>query len=156
MYEEVSMSNRRWQHIMVFWLLISLASCSGQSATSPKSAQAPTSVPIAACAKAGTPIGQHPKFPANFPLPPGMMVTSWEERSADRVIMDGFAPGDVQGVAVFLQRELPAAGFKPTFGESEPGEAEGAFEGNGYRGRWKTNSIQGCEGAVTFTVVTGP
>lgn len=94
-------------------------------------------------------------FPAAFPLPPGTVVNHQEGRSGGRIIIGAAVPMDVKEIAIFFERELPKAGFTPMFGESEPGEAESAFEGNGIRGRWKANSIDGCPNTATLGIVVG-
>src|SRR5207249_834487 len=107
-------------------------------ATSEPSSTGQAGAGLPACAKAGTSIPLPSAFPANFPLPPGTEITAQEERSGDRIIITTIVPAlDVKGVAEFFERELPKAGFKITEGESEPGEAEANYEGNGVKGRWK-------------------
>jgi hypothetical protein len=108
------------------------------------------------CAFAGAPIAMPSDFPTSFPLPAGTVVNHQEVRSGGRVIIGGVAPLDVQQMAVFLEQELPKAGYESSMGESEPGEAESAFAGNGIRGRWKANNIDGCPNTVTIGVVVGP
>lgn len=129
----------------------SLVSCGAQASGSTNGSAQGAALP--ACAKAGTPIARPAEFPAAFPLPPGTVITSREDRSGGRIIINTVVPLNVKGVATFFERELPQAGFKPDKGESEPGEAEAEFDGNGYRGRWKTNDIGGCPGAATLTVL---
>jgi hypothetical protein len=163
-------------------LLIGLAGCgaAGPSAAGPTTAvPAPaTTIPAAAtasmlataapaatgqagaalpgCAKAETSIPRPAEFPAAFPLPPGTVITAQEARSDNRIIITTVVPMlDVKGVAQFFERELPKAGFQTAAGESEPGEAEANYEGNGYTGRWKVNEIAGCAGAVTLQVLAG-
>jgi hypothetical protein len=111
---------------------------------------------VPACAKADTTIALPDGFPASFPLPPGTVITSKEERSGGRLIINTVVPGlDVKGVAEFFEQALPKAGFQVTEGESEPGEAEANYAGNGYQGRWKVNAIEGCAGAVTLQILAG-
>jgi hypothetical protein len=111
---------------------------------------------LPACAPAATRLARPPEFPATFPLPPGTVIVAKEERSGGRIILRTLVPGvDVRGVALFFERELPPAGFRTTHGESEPGEAEASFEGQGFRGRWKVNHIPTCPGAVTLDLVAG-
>jgi hypothetical protein len=117
---------------------------------------AQTTPALPACAKVVQPIAIPPEFPANFPLPPGTVITARENRSDDRIILTTVVPAlDVKGAAQFFEQALPKAGFTITEGESEPGEAEANYEGNGYKGRWKVNSIDGCSGAISLTVLAG-
>jgi hypothetical protein len=128
----------------------STASPAGQPSSSATQAN-PT---LPACVKVAQTIAMPPEFPANFPLPPGTVITSREDRSGGRTIINTVVPSlDVKGVAGFFEQALPKAGFKITDGESEPGDAEANYEGNGYKGRWKVSSIDGCPGAVTLTVL---
>jgi hypothetical protein len=62
------------------------------------------------------------------------------------------APWDAHTSAIFLTHDLPAAGFKMGQGDSEPNEAEAAYAGAGYMGRWKVRAVPGCPAAVTLTV----
>ena len=48
-------------------------------------------------------------FPASFPLPPGTVITSEERRCGGRIILHTVAPSDYRSVALFCERELPAA-----------------------------------------------
>lgn len=160
----------RW--ISAALLLVLLAGCGSQvpATTGAGAAQVPATTAagapaaptiqafaqLPACANAGTTIPLPAKFPAAFPLPPGTVVISQEERSGERIIINTVAPSDVKSVAEFFERELPKAGFTPGEGESEPGEAESSFEGKGYRGRWKVNSVNGCPNVVTLTILAGP
>jgi hypothetical protein len=124
------------------------------SVEEPTGVQANTGLP--ACAGADTTIALPEGFPSGFPLPPGTVITSKEERSGGRLIINTVVPAlDVKGVAEFFEQALPKAGFQITEGESEPGEAEANYEGNGYQGRWKVNTIAGCTGAVTLQVLAG-
>lgn len=147
----------RW--LVAISLLIVLSGCGGSAQGANMAANAAggnDGSTLPACAFAGNPITMPPDFPASFPLPSGTVVNHQEVRSGGRVIIGGVAPLDVQQMAVFLEKELPKAGFEPSMGESEPGEAESAFEGNGIRGRWKANNIDGCPNTVTIGVVVGP
>ena len=129
----------------------STANPAGASSSATQAAPA-----LPACATVAQTTAIPPEFPANFPLPPGTVITSHEARSGSRIIINTVVPSlDVKGVAGFFEQALPKAGFKITDGESEPGDAEANYEGNGYKGRWKVTSIDGCPGAVTLTVLAG-
>lgn len=118
-------------------------------------AKVPPAEPMPACAKPGNAIALPTDFPAQFPFPPGTVISQSQSRTEGRVL-NGVAPSDPHSVAVFLSRELPYKGFKTGIGDSEANEAESDYAGYGYQGRWKVRSIQGCPGAVTFTVFAGP
>ena len=125
-------------------------------AAAPVQSAAQTTNGLPACARADTTIPMPPEFPASFPLPPGTIVTAKEDRIGRRLIIKTVVPAlDVRGLALFLERELPKAGFTSMYGESEPGEAESSYEGNGYKGRWVANSIQDCPEAITLIILVG-
>jgi hypothetical protein len=119
------------------------------------SAQASTGT-LPECAGVASRIERPAELPASFPLPPGTVMTSQERRSGGRLIVHTLAPSDAKAVARFFERELPAAGFRLTGGESEPGEAEANYEGSGYVGRWVARDVTGCPGAVSLDVLVAP
>ena len=45
-----------------------------------------------------------------------------------------------------LQKDLPANGFTPTEGESEPHDAESNWTSAGYEGRWAIRENPACPG----------
>jgi hypothetical protein len=79
------------------------------------------------------------------------VVTGVEQRNGGQVIT-AMAPWDVKSVAASLTHDLAASGFKNGKGDSELNEAEAAYAGAGYMGRWKIHSVPGCPAAVTFQV----
>jgi hypothetical protein len=90
-------------------------------------------------------------FPSAFPFPPGTVITASEQRNGGRII-SAMAPWDVKSVAASLFHDLPASGFQNGKGDSELNEAEAAYAGAGYMGRWKVRSVPGCPAAVTIQV----
>jgi hypothetical protein len=112
---------------------------------------APPAVP--ACAKAGSTIPRPPDLPADFPLPPGTVITSSQNPHPGQLLIGGVIPADLRGAAVFFSDELPARGYELGLGDSEQGEAEAPFSGHGLRGKWKVNGILNCPSAVTLTLV---
>jgi hypothetical protein len=126
------------------------------SAESPAAtSSALTSDTLPSCAGANTRIERPADFPARFPLPPGTVITSEERRSGGRIILHTFVPSDIRPVAQFFEKELPAAGYRQSGGESEPGEAEANFEDANLKGRWRVRSINDCPGAVSLDVLVG-
>jgi hypothetical protein len=119
--------------------------------SSPPSDDAAPSVP--ACAKAGSTIPRPPDLPADFPLPPGTVITSSQNPHPGQLLIGGVIPADLRGAAVFFSDELPARGYELGLGDSEQGEAEAPFSGHGFRGKWKVNGILNCPSAVTLTLV---
>ncbi len=156
------MFGRMYYVVICSILAMVLAGCGGSAAPAAavgsagsSTSAAQTAAALPACAYAGAAIPMPEGFPAAFPLPSGTVINHQEARSGGRIIIGGVVPLDVKEIAIFLERELPQAGFTPSLGESEPGEAESAFEGNGIRGRWKANSIDGCPNTSTLGIVVG-
>lgn len=144
-----SLGQRQYRFLVLALLLsILLSGCEGMPGAAERAVNAPCGAVTAGPLPAG--------FPKSFPLPPGAAITSRETRSADRIIVETIVPGDVKSVAVFFERALPQAGFTPGKGESEPSEAEASWSGNGYRGRWKANSIVNCPDKVSLTILAQP
>ena len=94
-------------------------------------------------------------FPSGFPFPPGTVVTKTEARSGGQLVT-GVIPSNAHDVAVYFEQQFPTKGYKTGQGDSERGEAEALWVGEGYQGRWKVRDVQGCTGATTLTVFAGP
>jgi hypothetical protein len=52
----------------------------------------------------------------------------------------------------FIVQQFPAAGFRLGRGETERGEAESRFGGNGFVGYFKIRNMPDCPGALDFVV----
>jgi hypothetical protein len=130
--------------------LVGLATaCGGNSASPPVSGPPPK---LPACAKANL-VARPQALPARFPLPPGTVVTASSEPHSGQLVVAALIPSDLQDAASFFNESLPANGFRQGLGDSESNEAEAPFTGNGFRGKWKVNSIAGCPTAVVLTLV---
>lgn len=108
---------------------------------------------IPPCAKAGEAIPRPDELPADFPLPPGTVITSSATPYPGQLLIGAVIPGELGDTASFFSTQLPAAGYEVGRGDSEQGESEAPFTGNGFRGKWKVNGIADCPGAVTLTLV---
>lgn len=106
-----------------------------------------------ACAKVGPVVERPAQLPAGFPLPPGTLLTSGQVPREGQLLIGGVVPHDLQEAAEFFTDELPSAGYELGFGDSEGNEAEAPFTGNGFRGKWRVNSIRDCGAAVRLTLV---
>jgi hypothetical protein len=71
----------------------------------------------------------------------------------EQLLINGVVAADIQSVATFFTDKLPRAGYELGRGDSEQGEAEAPFTGNGVRGEWKVNGILNCPNAVTLRLV---
>jgi hypothetical protein len=87
-----------------------------------------------------------------FPLPKGTIVR--EARDDGKTMnVEALVPGDIRDVAGSLLDDLPAAGYDLGEGDSEEHEAESHFEGNGFDGFFKLNTVGDCDGANTLALV---
>ena len=127
-----------------------VAGCAGGSEAPVPAAGPPPPLPACAKGKAVTP----PRgFPADFPLPPGTVVTAGSQPHAGQIVVAGLIPADLQDAASFFDEALRASGYRQGLGDAESNEAEAPFTGNGFRGKWKVNAIAGCPTAVVLTLV---
>jgi hypothetical protein len=126
--------------------------CAGGSDPEPPVTAAGPPPALPACAK-GEAVPPPDGFPAEFPLPPGTVVTAGSRPHAGQLVLAGLVPADLQDAASFFNESLPASGYRQGLGDSESNEAEAPFTGNGFRGKWKVNAIPGCPAAVALTLV---
>jgi hypothetical protein len=132
-------------------VLVALApGCGGGDSPAVTVTGPPPELPACARAKA---VAKPPGLPPSFPLPPGTIVTASSEPHTGQLVLGGLVPADLQDAASFFNESLPANGYRQGLGDSESNEAEAPFTGNGFRGKWKVNSIVGCPEAVSLTLV---
>jgi hypothetical protein len=81
------------------------------------------------------------------------VVTASSEPHTGQIVLGGLIPADLQDAAAFFNDSLPASGYRQGLGDAESNEAEAPFTGEGFRGKWKVNSIVGCPTAVELTLV---
>jgi hypothetical protein len=81
------------------------------------------------------------------------VFTQVETPFAGQSVASGVSPGNLEKTRSFYDDRLGDAGYRQGRGESEPGEVEALFTGDGVRGGWRANSIPGCDGAVRLTLV---
>jgi len=119
----------------------STAAAAGDRDTDAVSTPAGTST---ACAAGATARPVPAGFPADFPLPPGMIVTAAEDRGSAGVVLTGVSDQPFQQTLHSLQQQLPAHGYRLTEGESEPKDAESDWSSASYQGRWAIRVAAGC------------
>jgi hypothetical protein len=136
--------------VAVFALAALAAGCGGSSEPPDTSARPPPKLPACVTGKAVAPPAG---LPADFPLPPGTVVTASSEPHTGQLVLAGLIPADLQDAASFFNDSLRVSGYRQGLGDSESNEAEAPFTGNGFRGKWKVNSIAGCPQAVSLTLV---
>lgn len=132
--------------------VLALAGCGGNGDGRESAATGPTP-PLPACAKAGRAIERPADLPGDLPLPPGTRLTAQQKPYAGQLIVRGFVPSELGQAASFFKNELQDAGFELGRGDSERGEEEALFTGDGLRGGWRVNSIPKCSGAVSLVLV---
>ena len=104
----------------------------------------------AAAKKVDVPSG----FPSDFPLPPGTIVYSVDDRGKDQgIVVTGVTSTSFKSVLAALQKDLPAKGFRLKDGETEPHDAESDWTSNGFEGRWAIREIPQCNGDTLVNVV---
>src|SRR6478672_4601387 len=135
--------------------LVTLAGCSS-SGGDPDAGSNRADVSSAVCAtdaaakKVDLPSG----FPAGFPLPPGTIVYSVDNRGTDEgIVVTGVTSTRFSSVLKALQTQLPAKGFRADNGETEPHDAESDWTSNGFQGRWAIREIPQCGGDTLVNVV---
>jgi hypothetical protein len=117
-------------------------------------AQSPAGPPpsnLPDCAHAQTVISLPPEFPKVVPLPPGTVFTSSRPREGG-ITMIGVVPMELSQAARFFIAQLPAAGFQLGRGESESGEAEAPFRGNGIMGGFQLRTMVDCPGVLQLVI----
>jgi hypothetical protein len=92
-------------------------------------------------------------FPADFPLPAGTIVTTAEDRGTGGLVIEGVTPNAFTGVLHDLQTSLPAKGFTPSNGETEPHDAESDWSSATFTGRWAIRELTACSGQTAVSVV---
>ena len=107
------------------------------------------------CARAEKRVELPAEFPKDVPLPPGTAVTS-AQRTENRLLVQGFIPMDLRDGARFFIEKIPAAGFQLGRGESEEGEAEAPFRGNGITGVFKLRTSRDCPGWLELVMIVQP
>jgi hypothetical protein len=137
--------------VIVSLATLGLAGCGAESDdTKAAGRTAVTTLPD--CAPKATSVALPEGFPETFPLPGGAVVR--EARDDGKTMnVEAVVPGEIRDVAKSLLDGLPQAGFDLGEGDSEEHEAESHFDGNGFAGFFKLNTVGDCAGANTLAVV---
>ena len=128
-----------------------VAGCGGSS-----DGELPVGGPLPECAQAnveGRAVERPPQLPADFPLPPGLVLTLATYEQPVRLVLNGFAPGDLGAVGRFFETELPRRGYRLGRGDQEEFEKEAPFTGRGFRGLWRIFGSPECPTAVRVLVI---
>jgi hypothetical protein len=135
--------------------VVVLTSCSSgkdkdSDADAGKAALQPAST---ACAKDAQAKPLPAGFPTDFPLPAGTIVTTADDRGSGGLVIEGVTPSAFSAVLHDLQTGLPAKGFTPDHGETEPHDAESDWSSADYTGRWAIRELAQCGGQTAVSVV---
>jgi len=123
------------------------------AATPPATAAPPAAATPGSCPTAAS-LPLPKDFPADLPVPDGAVVTSVEHRTGGRLIVATVVRGGFDAALVFLQRQLPKAGYVLKEGEVEKDDAESNFSSHTVDGRWTLRKMPDCEGGVFLTYLT--
>ncbi|MFL6160587.1 MAG: hypothetical protein ACJ74U_00025 [Jatrophihabitantaceae bacterium] len=147
---------RRIRQAALIGAAISLAFCSAcRSEEHDADKGSPVNVASAVCAKdaAAKQVSLPSGFPADFPMPPGTRLYAVDNRGPDGIVVTGVTGTPFKSVLSSLQTGLPAHGYTPKDGETEPHDAESNWTSAGYEGRWAIREIPQCSGETLVNVV---
>jgi hypothetical protein len=137
-------------------LLAALTACTSDNPAKDPDAGAGTGAlqPVSsACAKDAKAKPLPAGFPATFPLPAGTVVTTAEDRGTGGLVIEGVTATAFTDVLHELQTSLPARGFTPDEGETEPHDAESNWSSATFTGRWAIRELTQCGGQTAVSVV---
>lgn len=92
-------------------------------------------------------------FPADFPFPPGTVLTSAADRGSAGLVASGISTASFKSVLAALHADLPDHGYRLEEGESEPHDAESDWSSAAYTGRWAIRELPQCPGETAISVV---
>jgi hypothetical protein len=133
--------------------VILVAGCESAKEKEKDQAKLKASASTAVCVKDAKAVSLPTGFPATFPLPAGMVVTSAEDRGSGGLVVSGVAATAFKEVLKGLQTNLPAKGFTPKNGETEPHDAESDWSSADYDGRWAIRELSQCGAQTLVSVV---
>jgi len=136
-------------------VLLLIAGCESEAEKAKEKDQAAlkSKANSAPCAKDAKAVSPPAGFPAAFPLPQGMVVTSAEDRGTSGLVVQGVTATAFKDVLKGLQADLPAKGFTPKNGETEPHDAESDWSSADYDGRWAIRELSQCGNQTLVSVV---
>lgn len=136
--------------------VVLLAGCDSEAEKEKEKDQAKlkASASTAVCVKDAKAVQAPAGFPATFPLPAGMVITSAEDRGTGGLVVSGVTATAFKDVLKGLQTDLPAKGFTPKNGETEPRDAESDWSSADYDGRWAIRELTQCGNQTLVSVVT--
>ena len=135
--------------------MILVAGCESEAEKEKEKDQAKlkASASTAVCVKDAKAVALPTGFPASFPLPVGTVVTSAEDRGTGGLVIGGVTAAGFKDVLKALQTDLPAKGFTPKNGETEPRDAESDWSSAEFDGRWAIRELTQCGNQTLVSVV---
>ena len=134
-------------------MLALVAGCSSGKDADAGSKGTPAEVASAVCVQAARQVDLPAGFPADFPLPPGTVLYATDDRGKDGIVVTGVTKTPFKSVLSSLQKDLPAHGYTPDEGETEPHDAESNWHSASFDGRWAIREIPQCSGQTLVNVV---
>ena len=134
-------------------ILVAGCESAAEKAKEKDQAKLKASASTAVCAKDAKAVALPAGFPTTFPLPAGTVVTSAEDRGTGGLVIGGVTPTAFKDVLKGLQADLPAKGFTPKNGETEPHDAESDWSSADYDGRWAVRELSQCGNQTLVSVV---
>lgn len=135
--------------------VLTFSACSSKDKDADADQGSPVNVASAVCAKdaAAKQVSVPAGFPSDFPMPPGTILYAVDNRGQDGIVVTGVTATDFKSVLSSLQTGLPAHGYTPEEGETEPHDAESNWHSASYDGRWAIREIPQCAGQTLVNVV---
>jgi len=134
---------------------LTFSACSSKDKDADADRGSPVNVASAVCAKdaAAKQVSVPAGFPGDFPMPPGTILYAVDNRGQDGIVVTGVTATAFKSVLSSLQTGLPAHGYTPEEGETEPHDAESNWHSASYDGRWAIREIPQCAGQTLVNVV---
>lgn len=94
-------------------------------------------------------------FAPNFPVPPGLLLSKFQMLESNQNYMQlvAYVPLSLNESVRFVLDRLPAAGYSLGAGDSEHGEADTTFNGNGWHGGLRIATLFDCPLATEWVIV---
>ena len=131
--------------VLAIPIAVVVGGCSGASAPGPSAAWP-------SCAAPAEAITIPTAFDPTIPLPADLRVATAREAPDGGIELTALARGSLADIAAFFSRNLPAAGFAVSEGESGATEAEATFSGPTSTGRLVARPMSDCQGVVELSI----
>ena len=143
-------------HVAVVMSLALVSACggagSGSGSGSGSDDKGAAASPNCMASLKAAPVPQGGSFPADWPFPPGTVVTGTERVPGGGLSVTAQVGSEFERVLPFMQHDLEDAGFVATEGEAEDDDAEATWAGGGYAGTWAIRRSDTCQGTTLLQV----